>query len=532
VWFDVGTSRDVGTPTDMGDMRIYKSNDLVGFHVDPAAPEKAWQDLRVKCPALSEWGVTTLRKGGLDGPAQGLDGFVQSIILEPLYICKDHRNLHSNFYSKKFVETTSVCSRLHFFNQEKLQPKDLLADEEKFRKNYLGFSVVRPVKEACLGRTVIDPWKIGRGIDNEYYLLRTRFRAQVNGAILDAEGYPWTSQDGDATLCAHSALWGVCRYLSQRYPQYRELYPFDFIRMTESSEGRAVPYRGMTYTDYCRILGEFGTFPVVRVVQKANATLAAPSLDAGAFQDLYSYVESGFPVLASLRLPGNGHVISLVGHTMDLDKPVGGTVEFVDSSHFLKQFVVVDDNYFPYQTLGYEGDLEDYAVSYNRHGFRVSLSSVRTMTCPLPEKVFVPAEDARVKAEGYCRKFSSNLKQTGSAPFVTRLFVTSGASFKKRKLAQARRGPDGAASVPVGLHLPHFVWVMEVSPVDLFKKGLCTCEIVLDATAGALEEGVIYVRIGNQVHFEPHKATHWVNIDDAPKQYSQYTHNLGEKNAA
>src|SRR5439155_3307777 len=33
------------------------------------------------------------------------------------------------------------------------------------------------------------------------------------------------------------------------------------------------------------------------------------------------------------------------------------------------------------------------------------------------------------------------------------------------------------------------------------------CEIVLDATAGAAEEGVIYVRIGNQVDFEPHKST-------------------------
>ncbi|MGA3267414.1 MAG: hypothetical protein ABSE16_11390 [Verrucomicrobiota bacterium] len=496
----------------------------MSFPINPAAPENAWASLQQRCSSLSEWGVKTLR--------EGLDGFVQSIVLEPLYICKDHRNLHSNFYSKKFIEVTSMCSRLHFFSEPGIQPKDLLANEEQFRDDYLGYSVVRPVRGACLGRTVIDPYKIGKGIKDGYYLLRTPFTAQINGTVFDVHGYPWTSQDGDATLCAHSALWGVCRYLSQRYTQYRELYPFDFIRMTESSEGRAVPYRGMTYTDYCRILGQFGTFPIARLVQKPGPASAPATLDADAFQDLYSYMESGFPVLASLRLPAGGHVVSLIGHTLDPNKAVASGLEFVDSSHFLKQFVVADDNYFPYRTLGYEGDPENYAAVYDRGSAKASTTSIRTMTCPLPEKVFIPAEDARAKADGYCRKFSSILKQTGRAPFVTRLFVTTSYAFKRRKLAQARRGPDLAASVPVGMHLPHFIWVMEVSPLELFKHGLCTSEIVLDATAGSAEEGMIYVRIGNQVHFAPLKSMKWSKIEAAPSMYPQYTHNLGELDAA
>ena len=212
----------------MSDEPLYKSNDLESFSIDPAGPEVGWSALRQRCPILSGWGVKTLR--------EGLDGFVQSVVFEPLYICKDHRNLHSNFYSKKFIETTSNCSRLHFFARPNVKPKELLADEDKFRADYLGFSVVRPVREACLGRTIIDPYKIGKGISNQFYLLRTRYKARVNGTDFDVLGYPWTSQDGDATLCAHSALWGVCRYLSERYPYYKELYPFDFIRMTESSQ--------------------------------------------------------------------------------------------------------------------------------------------------------------------------------------------------------------------------------------------------------------------------------------------------------
>ena len=259
--------------------------------------------------------------------------------------------------------------------------------------------------------------------------------------------------------------------------------------------------------------------------------IKAPStgLDPDAFKDLYSYVESGFPVLASLRVPpGVGHVVSLVGHTIDYGKAMPGASEFIDSSHFLKQFVVVDDNCFPYRTLGYEDDLENYAVMYEKNGEKAGINNIVTMTCPLPEKVFVPAEDAREKAFRHCQKFLSTLKQTGSAPFVTRLFVTNSSAFKRRKLDQAKRQKDRAASVVVNLHLPHFIWVMEVAPLDAYKNRLCTAEIVLDATAGSSEEGMIYLRIGKQVHFACKTTTAWSRIEDAPIQFAQYTHNLGE----
>jgi hypothetical protein len=508
----------------MSDEPKYKINDLESFDIDLAAPEKAWELLRQRCPTLSEWGVQTLR--------EGLDGHAQSIILEPFYTCKDHRNLYSNFYSKKFLEVTSNCNRLHFFSRANVKPKDLLTNEDEFKKDYIGFSVIRPVNIRCLGRTVIDPYKIGKGLKEGYYLLRAAFKARINGAVFEVCGYPFTAQDADATLCAHSALWGVCRYFSERYTHYRELFPFDFIRMTENSKGRAVPYRGMTYTDYCKILSDFGTYPIYRVLQKRDATDQVIT-DPEAFQDLYSYVESGFPVLASLRLPAGGsHVVSLIGHTLDSNKAPGVTAGFVDSSHFLKQFVAVDDNFFPYQLLGYEGDLENYGAYYDEGGGAVGIEHVYMMTCPLPEKVFLPAEDARKKALKHCEKFLSYLKLTGGEPFVTRLFVTNSASFKKRKLADAKRESDRAASLVLSLHLPHFIWVMEVSPMEAYRNGKCTAEVVLDATAGAAEEAMIYIRIGKQMHFAGATTTISKKIEDAPEQFPQYTHNLGEKDAA
>jgi hypothetical protein len=505
----------------MSDELKYKNNDLMSFRVDTTSPEGAWKEVQKHCSFLSNWGVKTLR--------EGLDGFVQSIVLEPYYNCKDHRNLYSNFYSKKFLEVTSNCQRLHFFADAEVGAKALVAEETAFKNGYLGFSVIRPVHQRCLGRTVIDPYRIGKGIKEHYYLLRTLFRAQINGTVFPVMGYPFTAQDTDATLCAHSALWGVCRYLSERYPHYRELYPYDFIRMTESSKGRAVPYRGMTYTDYCKILTEFGTYPVYRFLQKTDSK-GAVNFDAEAFQDLYSYVESGFPVLASLSLPsGRRHVVSIVGHTLDCKKTVVNTSGLVDSSHFLKQFVVVDDNCFPYQTLGYADDMENYAAMYEKENEKVGIEQIITMTCPLPEKVFLPAKNAREKALMHCDKFLSTLKLTGNEPFVMRLFVTSSSAFKRRKLEFAKLGPDRAAAVVTNLHLPHFVWLMELSPVEIYRQGLCTAEVLMDATAGTKEDGMIYIRIGKKIFLAGDKSAKYLEIADAPLRFPQYTHNLGEK---
>src|SRR5699024_58610 len=118
------------------------------------------------------------------------------------------------------------------------------------QQHYMGYAVIRPVAQRCLGRTVIDPSKIGRGIPQGYFVLRTRFKVRLFGTELSIEGYPYISQDSDATQCAHAALWGVCRFYSERYSHYRELLPYDLITMTGNDFGRVVPHRGMTYTDY------------------------------------------------------------------------------------------------------------------------------------------------------------------------------------------------------------------------------------------------------------------------------------------
>ncbi|MCX6714765.1 MAG: hypothetical protein NTX72_03045 [Candidatus Uhrbacteria bacterium] len=484
------------------------------IQVVPLTTQGQWSQLRTACPMLTSWGLKFLQ--------QGLADHVRTAVVERRYVCKDHRNLHSNFYSKKFQMRQEPCSRIHFFTEKLSDEFDVYAPTEEFSAGYVGYSVIRPVTERCIGRTVLDPWLIGRGPSSGHFMLRTGFRSHINGTRFNVSGFPMMSQDSEATVCAHSALWSVCRYLSERYPEYPEIYPYDLIDMTQDvSQGRRVPYRGMTYRDYATILSQFGCHPVV---VKTRASTLDTTLIEEKYQDLCTYVESGFPILASHPR----HVVVAIGHTLDKSatpKPDGEGL--VSSSEFLKQFVVVDDNAFPYRLLGRAADPMNYSKKY-------SIETIHSAVCPLPELVFLPAEGARRAAKSILRQlrteFGAALLDGEDEPLVTRLFLTNASALQRRRREKAGIGPtfDEAVLITTRIQLPHFVWVMEVGPMSLYKQGYCTAEIVLDSTANEREECLIYARVGSNLVWSTDGESLSKPIVNGHSRIHQYTHNLGE----
>ncbi|HDL01668.1 MAG TPA: hypothetical protein ENH23_05480 [candidate division Zixibacteria bacterium] len=284
--------------------------------------------------------------------------------------------------------------------------------------------------------------------------------------------------------------------------------------MTGTARGRTFPYRGMTYADYSQILSSFGVYPVIVSVKKHTRF---PIADPDELKKVYTYVESGFPVLASFA----GHVVALVGHTIDYDRPYTEDSDgFVDSFSFLKQFITIDDNFFPYALLGYDDDPDNYATVYP-----YSINSIVTAVCPLPEKAFLPAEKAKEKAMKYFRNFISELGKYSGKPWVTRFFITTNKSFKRRKLENIKAGHDKLDSFIINIDLPHFIWVMEISSLADYKNGVCVAEIVLDSTASEKDHAVLYMRIGNILYFNGKEK----NVSDASKSFPQYTDNLNKE---
>jgi len=497
-----------------------------------AGSEKAAWDAISKATEgrLTLWGTDLLRSG--------LDKHVKSVLVEPLYICKDYRNLYANFYSKKFSERSSYCSRLHFFNTDALSAEEAIFHPETYKDNYMGYSVIEPVARRCVGRTVVDPYMIGQQ-QKTHFCLRTPTKVRIHGADYETHGFPYRSQSGEATVCAHTALWAACRYLSERYREYRELHPYDLIEMTGDTNGRRVPYRGMSYTDYSTILSEFGCHPAILRPKGTEITGGGGkktrdwSMDRESFFDLYSYVESGFPVLTSF----GGHVVTLIGHTI-LDALPGGKVAdkhgFYDSAYLVKEYIVVDDNFFPYQLLGYRGSAQYYpAGAYGTMEHPPSIDAVVAAVVPLPEKAFLPPRFARESGSSVFATASAQAKIADVVKKLAlkdetlkliRLLLTSGSAFHRRKREFYNQNTkDDLLKYPVSLNLPHFVWVLELSTLSTHNARRCFGEIVVDATSSRHEYEPIYVRIGNHL-ISGNKEQEFASC---PLDFPQYTHNLG-----
>lgn len=87
--------------------------------------------------------------------------------------------------------------------------------------------------------------------------------------------------------------------------------------------------------------------------------------------------------------------------------------------------------------------------------------------------------------------------------------------------------PDSLSTLAASLALPHFVWLLQVAPVSVYKAGFATGEFVLDSTVGQMEDGILFQRVGNKAFIQGQ------TYDDpgGPTEFPLYTHNLGEHGA-
>jgi len=410
----------------------------------------------------------------LDQPGQrrleaALSANTKGVAVEHHYIDKDYRDTFSNFHSKRFSTPVSRCVRLHFFNRA-VSP-DELKETASIQGNYLGYSVIRPTRPNSIGRTLID-FKNYTGLG--VYVCSCREKVSLQGTELEVEGFPFISQDGDATVCAQSALWMTARYYSNRYSLYPETYPFQLTQLSKDySIGRLYPSTGLTMWQLGESLRQLGFSPLAY----------SRSTYKGDFDRLlYTYIESGIPVIAGVP----GHVIAIFGHTSDLSlcSRVTGAVF---SSEFCTAWAVNDDNTSPCEILLKGGGGQS----------KFKFASIDSFIAPLAEKVFLSAENFEqvvVKVLDNSRIGVKALSpELDKGSLVLRMYLTTVRSYKKQ-LALRGMGNALVQKTYRELPLPHFIWVCELSTPVEYAQGKILGEIIWDATRNVWEtEGWIAI---------------------------------------
>jgi hypothetical protein len=343
---------------------------------------------------------------------------------------------------------------------------------------------------------------------------------------LEVEGFPFISQDTDATVCAESALWMVLRYYNNKYPMYPEKLPFEITKSVSMGPdgGRPYPSSGRTVLQLSQVLQTAGLFPLIYSKEvkakrddkkddtgqannlfderddKKDDTRQANNLfdESVFFRFLYVYIESGFPVLLTLKHDKIGHVVVAFGH---LSSYLRKDDSSFSSSRYNHAFIINDDNGYPYQSI-LENETQDL-VPYK-------FEDILSFIVPLPEKVFLFAENAeesisavlgdRPPLPGFRESVSTVIAQNSKVlenayrdnRYVRRLFLTTSRAFK-RKLNSRKGMAPTVKEIYRDLPMPHYIWVCELADSAKYPKEVLG-EVIWDSTRNKEElEGCIAI---------------------------------------
>jgi hypothetical protein len=370
-----------------------------------------------------------------------------SALLEAEYVDPDYRDEYVNYYAFTYRPLQTRCKRLHFFLRT--------VREERTVDHYLGFCVLRPIRDHPVCRTMIVPpddlW--------EYVSCTVRADLHPMGKSLRVKGFPFMEQDSQYARCAHASVWMVALYHHLQHGNPRRLMS-DITRgaALRSEIRRTAPSDGLSIPQVGAALQHLELDPIVYSA-KALKELKV-SISAAACR----YLNSGMPVIVATE----GHATVLIGYGRDEN----GRVFFVRS----------DESQGPYQWF-YKGEdpLGDWILLLVAH----------------PGKIYLSGEAAEVCARDIFRVLVR--ERTGDDPgedlgpsLRVRTYVTRAGAYKAR---MAQRGlPETLQNVCFGIGTPTWIWVVELQDVEHARqtRECVVGEIAFDATSSSLAPGPLF----------------------------------------
>ena len=418
---------------------------------------------------------------------------VKSYVVEDPYIDRDYSADYLHFYARTFRTHARQCKRAHFFSEDVsplLRPSLSTEALGQFRKvgcsAYRGFSVIRPLPTAPIGRTVLQADLRGRTDMEATVTCRAQFDVNLFGVDLKVAGAAYLQQDARVGACAQVAIWAGMRHMHARHG-YNWVSVADITKLASPAapdEAVSIPAGSdfLTSERMIRAISEAGYQPLCfRGTNIAGAILP--------------YVESGIPVILGLNFGGQvGHAVTVVGRVFARQKsPTNTAIDYVPA------YVVHDDQGGPYMCLpvkspdstpnAFSEDTVKRPVSSGvielsaAHAtFAVALMSTRVFSTAAAAEVSARdrihatlqdmAEIRRLLAERRLpvnERLLDELQEAHSSDrVVLRTYLTSAAGYRRH--IAGGTACDVLKNFLLRLHLPHFTWITEFSTVDSYNN--------------------------------------------------------------
>ncbi len=402
-----------------------------------------------------------------------------SVFVERRYIDFDFRSEHSQFYGGTFRRYPSVCHRLHFFSAELDRELKLLPTLKK-NNRYHGYSVMRPIPTRPVGRTMLAPPPSMA----HAAIAKCTDQVDIFGTPFEVTGVPFISQDQQYSRCTHAALWMTLylHYLKHGMPRH---LPMEVHQATQGGEvhGRDVPSDGLTPAQMLYGLQKLGLSPI-----QINLPSSPRSNRKAAEEGLYPIVCRAVNSYTPAIIIGESHVWVVVGYRLERSRLGPRTV-----------LIRHDDERGPYI------EVQD---PWNEPT-RAHKSWIQAII-PLPQKVYLGGERAEILGrDGFLENvlgvFGTKAQEDllGGRLLEFRTYAIRSTEFKE---AAGGRLNGVIADFYKFMHLPRYIWVVEVIDIDqmLDGKPCCLGEVIIDATAHHLknpldEDAILSVHVAGVV---------------------------------
>lgn len=243
---------------------------------------------------------------------------VETLVIEDEYTDGDYLDDYVNYYARSDKEFARRCRRLHFFrgiHSEKTILRALLrpgGPAKRLREAYAGFSVVRPLPDAVVGRTVVATYEPVGTLGQRFYPATHEYRAHLFGAQFTVTSLAFQEQDTVLAACATVALWSALHQAAALFHTGRKS-PAQITQMATISnlETRPFPSRGLKLGQMCAAIKSVGLEPEVVTCRSTTPLLSM----------IYAYLNAGLPVVLLVHIEGLGyHAITINGYLLAPDR--------------------------------------------------------------------------------------------------------------------------------------------------------------------------------------------------------------------
>lgn len=246
---------------------------------------------------------------------------IKSIIYEDEYIERYHKIDYESFYNSFHNSPTNTCTRLHLFNRG----LSITSNEEGSiidlnEEHYIGSLNIRNLEGMPIASAFLKPIN---GNDFHYTTL-VKNKNNIKGFVWSFENVIWIPSDQMVGACATVSLFIVNYIMGKKFglPSYAQSEITNFATKYATT-GRNMPNEGLTNAQILSAFDQIGIEPIFHFfVEDEEMNEEQGKL---ASEIIYSYNESGFPILLGLYEKGSvtdGHAVVVLGHKRKLDSIV------------------------------------------------------------------------------------------------------------------------------------------------------------------------------------------------------------------